>query len=313
LAAQGNKFADLVLQYRQLTKLKSTYLDALPDLILRETGRVHTSYSQTVAATGRISSSDPNLQNIPIRTEMGRHVREAFVPKEGWVLFSADYSQIELRIVAHYSQDPGLMKAFVRGEDIHRRTAADIFEVSVDEVTAEQRSRAKAINFGLHYGMTERGLADRLGISVEEAGDYISRYFERYPAVRDHIDRLVREATERGSVTTVLGREIQIQGLKSAMRPRLEQARREAINRPIQGSAADLLKKAMVAIHRRLGEQGLQSRMILTVHDEVILEGPEEELDTVKALVTKEMEEAIPLAVPVKVNTSAGRSWAELA
>jgi DNA polymerase-1 len=312
LAARGNEFARLVLEYRQLAKLKNTYLDALPTLISEETGRVHTSYSQTVTATGRISSSDPNLQNIPIRSELGKRVREAFVPNEGWILFSADYSQIELRIVAHYSQDPGLTEAFIRGEDIHRRTAADIFDVAVDAVTPEQRSRAKAINFGLHYGMTERGLADRLGIPVEEAADYRERYFARYPKVREHIERLVSEATARGWVTTLLGREIHIHGLKSSNRLQVEQARREAINRPIQGSAADMLKKAMVAIAGRLEKEKLHSRMILTVHDEVILEGPESELEAVGSIVVEAMEQAIPLMVPVVANTSWGRSWAAL-
>jgi DNA polymerase-1 len=312
LANEGHTFAKDVLEYRHLKKLKSTYLDALPQLIHPETGRVHTSYSQTRAATGRISSSDPNLQNIPIRSELGRRIREAFVPEEGFVLFSADYSQIELRVVAHYTGDPGLVGAFEKGEDVHRRTGADIFGVPIDEVTPEQRNRAKAINFGLHYGMTEHGLADRLGIGVEEARDYMNRYFDRYPLVREHIHRTIDEATKKGYVTTLLGRRIDVSGLKSPNRNVVQNAQRAAINAPIQGTAADMLKRAMVGIARRLQQGSFRSRMILTVHDEVILETPEEEIDRVMKLTVNEMETALPLTVPVEVNTKSGLNWASL-
>lgn len=306
---------DLILEHRQLTKLKSTYVDALPLLLNRETGRVHTSYNQTGTVTGRVSSSDPNLQNIPIRTELGRHVRAAFVAQEGWLLLGADYSQVELRIMAHISQDPNLLGAFARGEDIHASTASAILQVPLSEVTPAMRRLAKAINFGIIYGMGEYGLAQRTDLSLEEAREFIAHYFERYEGVKDYVERTKREAHEQGYVSTILGRRRyfpELQATSQAHGGMKRAAEREAINMPIQGSAADILKIAMVRLHRALEKRSLGARMILQVHDELVVEVPQEELDTVSHLVRSVMEKAWDLDASLKVDVAVGRNWEQM-
>jgi DNA polymerase-1 len=305
----------LILEHRQLTKLKSTYVDALPLLVNRETGRVHTSYNQTGTVTGRISSSDPNLQNIPVRTELGRHVRGAFIAEEGWLLLGADYSQVELRILAHISQDQNLLAAFARGEDIHSSTAATVFEVPLSEVTSSMRRIAKTINFGIIYGMGEYGLAQRTDLSVEDARKFIANYFTRYEKVGEYIENTKRQASEDGCVSTILGRRRYFPELQSTSRAHAgvkRAAEREAINMPIQGSAADILKIAMVRLHGALEEEGLAARMILQVHDELVLEVPHGELERVGRLVRSVMEGAWELDAPLKVDVKAGRNWEQM-
>lgn len=313
LASDGYEIAEEVIRYRQLTKLKSTYLDALPGMIDPVTGRVHTSYQQNGAATGRISSSEPNLQNIPIRTEDGKRIRKAFKAPSGSLLMSADYSQVELRILAHLADDPGLIDAFQRGEDIHSFTAREIFSVPEgEEVTSEQRRKAKAINFGLNYGMTPYGLAERLQIQPEEAKDYMGRYFARYPRVLEFVEETKSTANKNGYVKTLMGRMIPTPAVSSSNYLQREAAERAAINAPVQGSAADLLKKAMVAVNCELKKHSLDSLMILTVHDEIVLEVPQAECDTVSDLLQKTMEECERLKVPLKVDLASGSSWADL-
>ncbi len=303
---------DLILEHRQLAKLKSTYVDALPRMVNPRTGRLHTSYNQTGTVTGRISSSAPNLQNIPIRSELGRQVRRAFVAEPGWRLVGADYSQIELRIMAHVADDPGLQAAFQRGEDIHASTAAAVLGVALEEVTPEMRRLAKSVNFGLSYGQTAYGLAQTTGLSQEEAEAFIRTYFERFPGVRAYIERTKRQALEQGYVETLLGRRRYFPNLANLRGPARGRAEREAINAPIQGTAADIIKIAMVRLHRSLQEQGFQARMILQVHDELILEAPEEEVPTVAPLVREVMESAFTLKVPLKVDLKVGENWEEM-
>jgi DNA polymerase I len=310
MARSGVEIAGLVVEYRQLTKLRSTYLEALPRQIRKDTGKLHTSYNQAVVNTGRISSSNPNLQNIPIRTELGKRVREAFVASPGNVLLSSDYSQVELRVLAHLSGDEALCDAFAKGQDIHARTASEIFGVSLQEVTSEQRGKAKAINFGLVYGMGSFGLSERLGISRSEAQDYIDRYFGRYCGVKGYVDGVLAEAAEQGYVRTLLGRRIDVGGINSPKRMEAQNASRVATNAPVQGSAADLLKKAMVGVHRRLKD--FRSRLILTVHDEVVLDCPQDELEPVRTLVEEEMTGAMSLSVPLEVDMHWGSNWAAL-
>lgn len=300
-----------VLNYRGLAKLKSTYVDVLLRLADRVTGRIHTSFNQTVTATGRLSSSEPNLQNIPIRTEVGRRIRQAFIASEGHRLLSADYSQIELRILAHLSQDPALIAAFTTGVDVHRSTAAEIFGVQPDEVTAEMRRRAKVINFGIIYGMSPFGLASELNIAHEEAGLYIDRYFQTYRGVKAFIDGTVREAGEFGFVSTLWARRRAIPELRSSDPTVRQLGERLAVNTPVQGSAADLIKVAMIAIFRRLRAERLHTRMILQIHDELLFEVPEAELDVARRVVAEEMEQAASLCVPLKVDIGIGVSWAE--
>ena len=302
-----------LLEYRQLSKLKSTYIDALPKLVNPHTGRVHTSFNQTVTATGRLSSSDPNLQNIPIRTELGREIRRAFVPGDPstQVILDADYSQIELRIMAHLSGDETLRRSFLNDEDIHRTTASVVFEVPPDQVTSELRRRAKEINFGIMYGMGAYGLAMRLDITPEEAQKFINNYFIKYPKVNDFIIRTITEARRNGYVTTLLNRRRYLPEILSENRRKREFAERTAINTPIQGSAADLIKVAMINISRRLKERGLRTKMILQVHDELVFEVPKDELEDVKSLVKSQMEGAIKLDVPVKVDIGVGPNWLE--
>ncbi len=296
-----------VLEYRQVSKLKGTYADALPALIDPATGRLHTSFSQTGAATGRLSSSNPNLQNIPIRTEAGREIRAAFVPREGWQLLVADYSQIELRLLAHMSEDPVLVDAFRNGEDIHTRTAAEVMGVPPMMVTKEARNAAKAVNFGIVYGISGFGLAANLGIPRKEAEAYIRGYFERYAGVKRFIDAKVAETRESGVARTLLGRTRPIPDINSRNATARGFAERTAMNSPIQGTAADLIKIAMVRIDKKLA--GMQSKLLLQVHDELVLEAPPEEMETVKALVKGEMENVISLQVPLIVDTGTGANW----
>jgi DNA polymerase I len=299
-----------ILSYRKLTKLKSTYVDALPTLINPRSGRLHTSFNQTVAATGRLSSSDPNLQNIPIRGEMGKEIRKAFVPGEkGWVMMSADYSQIELRVMAHICKDEGMTEAFQKHEDIHRTTASKVFGLPPDKVTTDMRRKAKEVNFGLLYGIGPYGLKIRLGISQGEAKEVIDTYFKRFPRVREYIDGTLEFARKHGYVETLLGRRrylVNINSKNSAVRMAEE---RQAINMPIQGTAADMIKLAMVAIHREMEKQKLKARMILQVHDELVFESPKDEVKKLEALVREEMKSALKLSVPVEVDVGVGPNW----
>ncbi len=299
----------LVLAHRRLAKLRSTYLEALPKLIHPATGRIHPSFHQTGAATGRLSCSNPNVQNIPIRTEEGIRIREAFVAEEGRLLLSADYSQVELRILAHFSGDPGLLEAFRAGEDVHRRTAALVAGIAPEEVSAEQRDRAKAVNFGIVYGSSAFGLARQLGIAQADAQETIDAYFRRYRGVRAFLDRTVAEARERGFVTTLLGRRRYLPDLRSRNRALRTAAERMAVNTVIQGTAADLIKKAMVEVDAALRREGLAARMILQVHDELVFELPPEEQEVLAARVRAIMEGVLELAVPLRVDIGVGRTW----
>jgi DNA polymerase-1 len=310
LAAQHELPAE-ILAYRSLAKLKSTYVDALPLLVNPKTGRIHTSFNQAVTATGRLSSSDPNLQNIPVRTPEGRRIRQAFTAPEGREIVSADYSQIELRVLAHLSGDPALVDAFASGEDIHTRTASDVFGVFPDMVTADMRRQAKVINFGVLYGMSAFGLAKELHITQKQAQAYIDGYFRRYRGVREFLDGILEEARGQGYVTTLLNRRRYLPDIRSSNPAVRQFAERTAINTPIQGTAADLIKVAMVNIHRLLAKKKFQSAMILQVHDELVLEVPSQEKEEVTALVRREMEEVIRLNVPLKVDIGSGRNWDE--
>ncbi len=309
LAAE-HEIAARILEYRSISKLKSTYSDALPKLLNPETGRVHTSFNQAVTATGRLSSSDPNLQNIPIRTPEGRRIREAFIPAAGWALLSADYSQVELRVLAYMADVPALKESFVAGEDIHRRTASEIFNVFPEMVSAEMRRQAKTINFGVIYGMGAFSLAKDLGISRSEAQQFIDHYFERYPAILKYLEEKKIEARENRYVTTLLGRRCAIPEIDSKNGAVRSYAERNAINYPIQGSAADIIKVAMVNIDRRLTEESFKTRMLLQVHDELVFEAPEDELERVKELIKVEMESAVELDVPLQVDIGTGDNWA---
>ena len=301
----------LILEHRAVSKLRSTYTRALPACVNPRTGRVHTSYHQAVASTGRLSSSDPNLQNIPIRTAEGRRVRQAFVPEEGWRMVAADYSQIELRIMAHLSGDEGLQTAFASGADIHQATAAEVFGLAPDAVDPEHRRRAKAINFGLIYGMSAFGLGRQLGIGRNEAQAYVDLYFARYPGVRRFMDETRIRARERGFVETVYGRRLHLPEINSRNVNRRQYAERTAINAPMQGTAADIIKRAMVRIDRWLDERSLSSRMIMQVHDELVLEVPENELEEVEAGVREHMVNAADLSVPLVVDIGVGANWDE--
>jgi DNA polymerase-1 len=311
LAAGGAEIARLILEYRELTKIKSTYVDALPALAGPD-GRVHTSLNQTVAATGRLSSSEPNLQNIPVRTELGRQVRAAFVPAAGMWLLSADYSQIELRILAHVTGDPELRRAFSEEEDVHTRTATRLYDVPVEQVTPEMRRRAKTINFAVIYGMSDFGLARELGISVPSAKEMIEAYFARFPGVVRYTQETIRRAREDGYVCTLLGRKRPIPEVRSANRSHRQAAERAAVNAPIQGTAADIIKRAMIRVDQALVAEGFRSRMILQVHDELLFEAPPEELDRLAPLVRREMEDAFTLDVPLRVETKAGENWRDM-
>ena len=302
----------LILHYRQLTKLQSTYIEGLLKEIRPDTGKVHTYFRQTVAATGRLSSQYPNLQNIPIRLEEGRQIRKAFVPSEpGWYMMSADYSQIELRVLAHISGDERLKEAFRNNLDIHTKTAMDVFGVSADQVDANMRRQAKAVNFGIIYGISDYGLAQNLNISRKEAADFIERYFSVFSGVRRYMDAIVEQARRDGYVTTLLERRRYLPDIRSSNYNLRSFAERTAMNTPIQGSAADIIKLAMVRMDEALRRKGLRSRMLLQVHDELVFEVPEEEVETMRRLVPEIMETALPLDVPLKVDVSLGRNWYE--
>ena len=310
--AEVHPLPSKLLEYRGLAKLKSTYSDALPTLIDPADGRIHTQFHQALAATGRLSSTDPNLQNIPVRSEAGRRIRRAFVPRPGCLLLSADYSQIELRVLAHLSADPTLTEAFSRGEDIHARTASEVLGVATDRVDAEARRLAKVINFGIIYGMGPQRLAGQLGISLADASDYIKRYFERLPGVRIWLDRTLGEARERGYVTTMYGRRRYLPELQGSQGGARAQAERIAINTPIQGSAADLIKLAMVRLHSTISDKKLAAQMLLQVHDELLLEVDNGDLNAAGEAVRAEMEGVAVLRVPLRVELKAGPNWAEL-
>ncbi len=309
LAEEGHELPGLLMEYRELSKLENTYLDTLPSLVHPETGRLHTSFNQTVASTGRLSSSDPNLQNIPIRRELGRDIRRGFIPRDGWVLLAADYSQIELRLLAHLSGDPAFVEAFRTGGDIHRQTAALIFDVSLPDVTSEMRSRAKTINFATIYGQGAHALSRQLGIEHAEAKEFISRYFERFSEIRRYLDSMVSFAREHGYVQTIFGRRRYIPELRERNFSIRAFGERTAANSPIQGSAADLIKKAMIRIDLLLRERKLQSKMLLQVHDELVFESPPEEIDELRSLVIAEMEGAAALSVPLVVDLGSGANW----
>jgi DNA polymerase-1 len=300
-----------ILAYRGMAKLKSTYIDALPLMVNPETGRVHTSYNQTVTATGRLSSSNPNLQNIPIRTLEGKRIRQAFIAPEGWDIVSADYSQIELRVLAHLSQDCSLIEAFASGEDVHSRTASDIFGVFPAMVNTEMRRQAKVINFGVLYGMSAFGLAKELNVNQKLAQAYIDGYFEKYRDVRRYLDGILENARRDGYVTTLLHRRRYLPEINHRVAAVRQFAERTAINAPIQGTAADLIKVAMVNISRLFTKRHLQAVMIMQVHDELVFEVPSSEREEVMTLVKKEMEEVIKISVPLKVDINAGKNWDE--
>ena len=300
-----------ILSYRAISKLKSTYTDKLPKMINSNTGRVHTSYHQAVTATGRLSSSDPNLQNIPIRSEEGRRIREAFIAPEGYKILAADYSQIELRIMAHLSKDQGLMDAFAKGQDIHQATAAEIFSINIDDVTPNQRRSAKAINFGLIYGMSAFGLSKQLQITRAEAQNYIEQYFDRYPGVKNYMDETKLSAKKNGYVETVLGRRLYLADIESSNYQRRQYAERSAINAPMQGTAADLIKMAMTDLHSKIRNESLDAKIIMQVHDELVIEVNENQLDELSDLTVNIMADIFKLDVDLKVDADIGNNWDE--
>ena len=307
--AQDYELPRLLLEHRSLAKLKSTYTDKLPQQINKATGRIHTSYHQGVTATGRLSSSDPNLQNIPIRSSEGRRIRQAFVAPAGQIMLAADYSQIELRIMAHLSGDEGLLNAFAQGQDVHKATAAEVFEVAPDQVTGDQRRSAKAINFGLIYGMSAFGLAKQLGISRGESQDYIGRYFSRYPGVQEYMDNTRSQAADQGYVETIFGRRLYLPDINARNAIARQAAERTAINAPMQGSAADIIKLAMIRVSQWLQSAQLDARIIMQVHDELVFEVAQEQLSALQAGVKQAMEGAAQLQVPLLVDMGTGPDW----
>jgi len=306
-----HEIVQVILDYRRVHKLKSGYVDALPKLIDARTGRIHTTFHQAAAATGRLSSANPNLQNIPVRSAAGQEVRKAFVARPGWVLLKADYSQIELRVLAHLSGDPGLIEAFRRGEDIHAKTAAAVFGVDAEEVTPRLRSAAKAVNFGVIYGISGFGLARGTGLSHSEAESFIENYFQRHPSVRRFIEETIAKAREKGYVVTLFGRRRYLPGLMSRRWQERTLAERMAVNAPIQGSAADIIKAAMLAVHRRMRRERFKAALLLQVHDELLFEVPHEELSALARIVKDEMEGVVKLTVPLVVELAAGPNWLE--
>lgn len=311
LADLGHQLPALILEHRGLSKLKSTYTDRLPEQINARTGRVHTSYHQAVAATGRLSSTEPNLQNIPIRTAAGRRIRQAFIAESGCKLLAADYSQIELRIMAHLSGDQSLLNAFAQGLDVHRATAAEVFGMSLETVTTEQRRAAKAINFGLIYGMSAFGLARQLNVERREAQAYVDLYFARYPGVKAYMENTREQARAQGYVETLFGRRLFLPDIKSRNAATRQYAERTAINAPMQGSAADIIKKAMIAVDHWLRISQVKTKMILQVHDELVFEVPEVELSLVQPKIIELMTHAVSLSVPLLVETGIGANWDE--
>jgi len=300
-----------ILEYRQFTKLKSTYIDSLPLMIDPKTGRVHTNYQQTVAATGRLSSVDPNLQNIPIRTAWGRLIRDAFVAEEGNWLISADYSQIELRVMAHLSGDVKLIESFLNHEDIHARTASEVFDVPMELMTKEIRNQAKAINYGINYGQSPFGLSQLLGIDQKAAKEYIERYFQKYTGVKAYLDGTLEFVKAKGYVTTMFGRRRYLPEIRSKDRNVFLAAQRAAANTPLQGTAADIIKLAMIEVQKEIERLQLHVRMIMQVHDELVFEVPENEKESVAAMVKEKMENVCKLVVPLTVDLSIGRNWRE--
>ncbi len=308
--AKEHPLPGILLEYRQLSKLKSTYIDALPKLVNKRTKRIHTSFNQTVTATGRLSSSDPNLQNIPIRADLGKLIRKAFIPQDkNYLILSADYSQVELRILAHFSQDHTLMNSFKKGEDIHNRTASEVFGVRIDRVTPEERAIAKTTNFAIIYGVSAYGLSQQTNMTVQESAMFIDVYFKRYPRVKEYIDEMIELARKQGFVTTLLGRRRYIPEINSSNRQKREFAERTAINTPIQGSAADLIKVVMIDINRILKKY--KSKMTLQVHDELVFEVHKAELDEIREMVKDKMENTVDLEVPIKVDMNVGENWLE--
>jgi DNA polymerase I len=315
LAAQGHALPQLLLEWRQLSKLRGTYTENLVAAINPETGRVHTSFALASTTTGRLSSSDPNLQNIPIRTEEGRKIRRAFIAEPGHVLISADYSQIELRLLAHIGDIPQLKRAFSEGLDIHAMTASEMFGVPIEGMPSDVRRRAKAINFGIVYGISAFGLSNQLGIDQSEAGAYIKTYFERFPGIRAYMDAKRAQIREQAFVTTIFGRKINIPDIRSKSVGQRQFAERAAINAPIQGSAADIIRRAMVRMPDALADAGLKARMLLQVHDELVFEAPEEEAQAVckvaRAVMERAAEPAVALSVPLLVEARAAKNWEE--
>ena len=297
-----------ILEYRQLTKLKSTYADGLAASIGAD-GRIHSSFNQTITATGRISSTEPNLQNIPVRMELGRLIRKVFIPAEGYVFLDADYSQIELRVLAHLSGDEKLIQAYREAQDIHRMTASQVFHVPFDQVTSLQRRNAKAVNFGIVYGISSFGLSQDLSITRKEAAQYIEKYFETYPKIKGYLDGLVAQGKEKGYVSTMFGRRRPIPELKSSNFMQRSFGERVAMNSPIQGTAADIIKIAMNRVHSRLVRENLSSRLVLQVHDELLIEAKKEELEQVSRILEEEMRGAAELSVPLEIDMSTGASW----
>ncbi|MCW8805264.1 MAG: DNA polymerase, partial [Ignavibacteriaceae bacterium] len=305
-----HKIIDIILDYRQATKLKSTYADALPNLINSKTGRVHTDFNQTIAATGRLSSINPNLQNIPIRTEMGREIRRAFVPREkNYVLLSADYSQIELRLLAAICKDPALMKAFKSGEDIHRSTAALVFMVDPEDVTPDMRRKAKEVNFGILYGIGPFGLKTRLGIPQSHAKEIIETYFKTFKKVKNYMDDSVKKAQEKGYAETLIGRRRFLRNINSNNRVVRQFEERVAINMPIQGTAADMIKLAMIKIQNELEKRNSKTKMVLQVHDELLFDAHKDEVDELRPMIKEIMETAMPVDAPIVVDTGVGDNW----
>ena len=311
LAMGGHELPLKIINWRQLTKLKGTYTDALVEEINPKTGRVHTSYSQAVASTGRLSSNDPNLQNIPVRTREGREIRKAFAAGGGCVLLSADYSQIELRLLAHVAGIDALRQAFHDGADIHAITASEVFGIPVEGMPPDERNRAKAINFGIIYGISAYGLGRQLLIPRERAQNYIDSYFRKFPGIKDYMDRTISSARKRGFVETIFGRKCHTPGIADKNQAKRRFSERAAINAPLQGAAADIIKRAMIRIPSALAAAGLRAKMLLQVHDELIFETPENELEDTTALVTRVMENAAHLDVPLVVQTGDGASWHE--
>jgi len=301
-----------ILDYRSLTKLKSTYVDTLPELINQRTGRIHTSYNQAVAATGRLSSNNPNLQNIPVRTERGREIRKAFVPRnEDYLLISADYSQIELRVIASISEEANMIADFMQGHDIHAATASRVYNVSLADVTKEMRRNAKMVNFGIIYGISAFGLAERLNIQRKEAADIIEQYFTKYPAIKKYMENTISSARKKGYVETIFGRRRYLRDINSANAVVRGYAERNAINAPIQGSAADIIKIAMINIFRKFYENSFRSRMIMQVHDELVFDVYKPELDEMMFMIKDQMKNAVSLLVPMDVEVSSGNNWLE--
>jgi DNA polymerase-1 len=308
--ADKHEIVPLILEYRSLKKLKSTYVDALPELVNIADGKIHTSYMQTVAATGRLSSTNPNLQNIPIRSEKGREIRKAFIPRnDDFTLLAADYSQIELRIIAALSEDENMQEAFVKGEDIHTATAAKVFGVATDEVDRDMRSKAKAVNFGIIYGVSAFGLSQNLNISRKEAKEIIETYFEQYPKLKAYMEHNVEFAKEHGYVETIMHRRRNLNDINSANAIVRGHAERNAVNAPIQGSAADIIKIAMINIHEEFEKQQFQSKMLLQVHDELVFDVYKPELEQIKAIVKDKMENAVKLSVPLDVEMNNAENW----